>query len=348
MKELKQLVRRTIWELKPYSSARDEYSGCEASVFLDANENPYNAPYNRYPDPLQRELKGVIGPIKGVSEEQIFLGNGSDEAIDLLFRVFCEPGVDEVVAVEPTYGMYQVCAAVNGVAYRQVWLNDAFQLDASKVLAATTERTKLVFICSPNNPTGNDLDRREIERVIAGFEGVVVLDEAYGDFSEVPSFCAELGRYPNLVVLQTFSKAWGCAGIRLGMALASSAVIALLNKVKYPYNINVLTQQKALEHLRRRDEVGEWATVLKRERELLCKALEGLGCVKRVYPSAANFLLVQVTDATRIYQGLVRCGVIVRNRDSVPGCSGCLRISVGTSEENEKLIEALRTVCRDV
>ena len=242
MKPLQQLVRPNIWALKPYSSARDEYKGVTASVFLDANENPYNAPYNRYPDPLQEEVKALLAPIKGVRPGQIFLGNGSDEAIDLVFRIFCEPRVDNVVAIAPTYGMYKVCADINDVAYRPVLLDEGFRLDAGKVLAATDHRTKAIFLCSPNNPSGNDLDREEVVRLIEGFDGMVVIDEAYSDFSAQKPFREELKRYPNIIVLNTFSKAWGCAAIRLGMAFAREEIIALFNKVKYPYNINLLTQ----------------------------------------------------------------------------------------------------------
>ena len=246
MKTLQELTRPNIWKLKPYSSARDEYKGAVASVFLDANENPYNLPHNRYPDPMQWELKTLLSKIKKVSPQHIFLGNGSDEAIDLVFRAFCEPEKDNVVAIDPTYGMYQVCADVNNVEYRKVLLDENFQFSAEKLLAATDERTKLIFLCSPNNPTGNDLLRSEIEKILREFEGLVILDEAYNDFSEAPSFLEELDKYPNLVVFQTFSKAWGCAAIRLGMAFASEAIIGILSKIKYPYNVNQLTQQQAI------------------------------------------------------------------------------------------------------
>ena len=255
MKTLQELTRTNIWKLKPYSSARDEYKGAAASVFLDANENPYNLPHNRYPDPLQCDLKKELARIKKVDSEHIFLGNGSDEAIDLVFRAFCEPGEDNVVAIDPTYGMYQVCADVNNVEYRKVLLDEDFQFSADKLLAATDEHTKLIFLCSPNNPTGNDLLRTEIEKVLNHFEGLVVLDEAYNDFSEAPSFLANLKEYPNLVVLQTFSKAWGCAAIRLGMAFASVDIINILNKIKYPYNVNDLTQKQGMQMLHKHDEI---------------------------------------------------------------------------------------------
>ena len=266
MKPLQKLVRPNIWALKPYSSARDEYKGAAASVFLDANENPYNAPYNRYPDPLQLEVKEMLAPVKGVKPGQIFLGNGSDEAIDLAFRIFCEPKTDNVVAIAPTYGMYKVCADINDVAYRPVLLDDGFRLDAGKLLAAADEHTKLIFLCSPNNPSGNDLEREEIVKVLERFPGMVVIDEAYADFSEQKPFREELETYPNLIVLNTFSKAWGSAAIRLGMAFASEEVISLFNKVKYPYNVNQLTQRQAVEILKKRFDVDKWVKTLLRER----------------------------------------------------------------------------------
>ena len=264
MKPLQELVRPNIWALKPYSSARDEYKGAAASVFLDANENPYNAPYNRYPDPLQLEVKEMLAPVKGVKPGQIFLGNGSDEAIDLAFRIFCEPKTDNVVAIAPTYGMYKVCADINDVAYRPVLLDDGFRLDADKLLAVADEHTKLVFLCSPNNPSGNDLEREEIVKVLERFPGMVVIDEAYADFSGQKPFREELEAYPNLIVLNTFSKAWGSAAIRLGMAFASEEVISLFNKVKYPYNVNQLTQRQAVEILKKRFDVDKWVKTLLR------------------------------------------------------------------------------------
>lgn len=341
MKPLQELVRPNIWKLKPYSSARDEYNGSAASVFLDANENPYNNPHNRYPDPLQRELKKGIAKIKGVPAENIFLGNGSDEAIDLAYRIFCEPCVDNVVAIDPTYGMYQVCADINEVAYRKVLLNSQFQFKAKDLLAMADEHTKLMFLCSPNNPTGNNLCREEIERLLQAFEGIVIVDEAYIDFSEARSFLLDLAKYPNLLVLQTFSKAWGCAAIRLGMAFASEDIITLFNKVKYPYNINLLTQKLASEMVLRHYEVDRWVKTLKNERAWLEKRFEDLPCVERIFPSDANFFLARVTDACAVYDYLVSQGVIVRNRHSVSLCGNCLRVTVGTRLENEKLLEAL-------
>lgn len=342
MKTLEQLTRANIRRLKPYSSARDEYKGVAASVFLDANENPYNNPNNRYPDPLQWEVKKTLARLKGVAPERIFLGNGSDEAIDLAFRAFCEPRVDNVVAIEPTYGMYLVAAEINDVEYRKVLLDGHFQFKAEQMLAAADEHTKLMFLCSPNNPTGNDLSHAEIEKLLKGFDGLVIVDEAYMDFSDEPSFLERLDEFPNLIVLQTFSKAWGCAAIRLGMAFASEDVIALFNKIKYPYNVNQLTQQQALEMLHRHYEKQRWVEMLKQERDRLEGEFATLPCVRKVFPSNANFFLVRVTDAPRIYNHLVGEGIIVRNRHTVTLCGNCLRITVGTTAENETLLEALR------
>lgn len=344
MRTLQELTRRNIWNLKPYSSARDEYKGATASVFLDANENPYNAPNNRYPDPLQNELKAALAGIKKVKSEQIFLGNGSDEAIDLLFRAFCEPERDNVVAIDPTYGMYQVCADVNNVAYRKVLLDESFQLSADKLLAAVDAHTKLIFLCSPNNPSGNELLRSEVEKVILGFDGLVIVDEAYNDFSEAPSFLEQLDNYPNLIVLQTFSKAWGSAAIRLGMAFASEGIIAILNKIKYPYNVNLLTQQEGLKILQNYAEIGRWVNILIAEREVFAKKFAQLPCVEHIFPSDSNFFLARVTDAVGIYNYLVGKGIIVRNRHSVALCGNCLRVTVGNPEENKQLLEALKNM----
>ncbi|MDE5701433.1 histidinol-phosphate transaminase [uncultured Bacteroides sp.] len=341
MKPLEELTRPNIWRLKPYSSARDEYKGLSASVFLDANENPYNLPHNRYPDPMQWELKAELSKIKKVAPENIFLGNGSDEAIDLVFRAFCEPGRDNVVAIDPTYGMYQVCADVNDVEYRKVLLDEHFQFSADKLLAATDERTKLIFLCSPNNPTGNDLLRGEIEKVLNAFAGLVILDEAYNDFSDAPSFLQQLEQYPNLIVLQTFSKAWGCAAIRLGMAFASTDIISILSKIKYPYNVNQLTQKQAMEMLHKYYEIERWVKNLKEERDELVGRFSELPLTIKVFPSDANFFLARVTDAVRIYNYLVGEGIIVRNRHTVSLCGNCLRVTVGTRVENDKLMEAL-------
>lgn len=342
MKPLKELTRPNIWALEPYSSARDEYNGAEASIFLDANENPYNAPNNRYPDPLQRNLKKLIAPIKKVKPQQIFLGNGSDEPIDLVYRTFCIPGKDNVVAIAPTYGMYQVCADVNNVEYRKVLLDDNFQFQADKLLAAADDNTKLIFLCSPNNPTGNDLCRDEILKLLKEFQGLVIVDEAYSDFSENPSLLTQLNEFPNLIVLQTFSKAWGCAGIRLGMAFASEEIVSLLNKIKYPYNINRLTQEEATRIMEKHYRISEWVKMLIDERERVIEKFKDLKCCVHIYPTSANFFLVRVTDAKKIYDYLVNKGIIVRNRSNVTLCHQCLRITIGTRPENDSLLEALK------
>ena len=342
MKPLEELTRKNIWSLAPYSSARNEYAGREARVFLDANENPYNEPYNRYPDPLQLELKAQLSRVKGVPAECIFLGNGSDEAIDLPYRCFCEPGKDNVVAIEPTYGMYKVCADINDVEYRPVLLDEHYQITADRLLAATDDHTKIIWLCTPNNPTGNSLNREEIIKVIENFEGLVIVDEAYSDFSAQKTLRSELAKYPNLIVLNTMSKAWGCAAIRLGMAFASPEIIAIFNKVKYPYNVNQLTQQQALEALKDPYEVDNWVKVLLQERSRMMDAFELLPICLKVYPTEANFFLAKMTDATKIYNYLVDQGIIVRNRNRIQLCQNCLRITIGTKTENSELIAALR------
>ena len=335
------LLRNNIRQLLPYSCARDEFKG-EASVYLDANENPYNAPFNRYPDPLQWEVKEQIAKVKGVPTENIFLGNGSDEPIDLLFRAFCEPRIDNVVAIEPTYGMYKVSAGINDVEYRKVLLDENFQFSADKLLAASNLYTKIIWLCSPNNPTGNSLNRDEIIKLLKAFEGIVVLDEAYIDFASEKSFAEKLTDYPNLVILQTFSKAWGSAAIRLGMAFASTEIIAVLNKIKYPYNINILTQKQALKALQNVEQVKEWVKTLLVERTVLTNALQQLSFVQHIYPTDANFVLVKVADANAVYKYLVDKSIIVRNRNTVSLCMGCVRITVGTPEENRTLLEELK------
>ena len=340
---LELLVRRNIWDLKPYSSARDEYKGVNADVFLDANENPYNAPFNRYPDPLQEELKKVLSPIKKVPVENIFFGNGSDEPIDLVFRIFCRPQIDNVVAIAPTYGMYEVCANINDVEYRKVRLDDNFSLNADNLIDATDANTKVIFICSPNNPTGNAFPREEIEKVIHKFEGIVVIDEAYSDFCELKPFRFDINKFPNIIVLNTFSKAYGCAAIRLGMAFASKEIIQLFNKVKYPYNVNILTQNAAKLVLADKDSMHHRIVLIKKERGTLMDAVRELPITIKLYPTDANFFLVKVTDANSIYKYLVNKGVIVRNRNMVELCDNCLRITIGTKEENSRLLAALRT-----
>lgn len=343
MKPLEQLVRPNIWKLAPYSSARDEYSGKKAHVFLDANENPYSMKEtNRYPDPLQRELKTLIAKVKGVSEDMIFLGNGSDEAIDLPFRIFCNPGVDNVVAIEPTYGMYHVCADVNDVEYRTVMLNEKYDFSANDILKACDSHTKIIWLCSPNNPTGNSLNREEMMKVVEDFDGIVIIDEAYGDFSRQPSFRTELSKHPNLIVLNTMSKAWALAGIRLGMAFASKEIIAIYNKVKYPYNVNILTQQQAIEALKNPFEVDRWVKTILEERRRMMMAFIELPICLQVYPSDANFFLAKMTDAQRIYDYLVEREIIVRNRSRIKLCDNCLRITIGLKSENNELLAALR------
>ena len=342
MISLEKLVRPNIWSLAPYSSARDEYSGKEAHVFMDANENPFNDPYNRDPDPLQRELKAQLMKVKGVPEDMIFLGNGSDEAIDLAYRVFCNPGQDNVVAIAPTYGMYQVCADINGVEYRSVLLDDQFDFQADKLLAACDANTKIIWLCSPNNPTGNSLNRDEMLKVLDAFGGIVIVDEAYIDFARQLSMRQELVRHPNLIILQTMSKAWGSAAIRLGMAFASKEIIAIYNKVKYPYNVNLLTQQQAMAMLKDPFEVDKWVKLLLSERVRLMQAFQELPLCEKIYPTDANFFLARVTDAQRIYDYLVDRGIIVRNRSKIQLCSNCLRITIGSHTENNELIAALR------
>ena len=338
---LEKLIRTNIKNLKPYSSARNEYNG-EAMMFLDANENPFNEPYNRYPDPLQRDVKEKIAAIKGCDSSQIFLGNGSDEPIDLLYRAFCEPKQDNVVSIDPTYGMYQVAADINDTEVRKVKLDESYQFLAQELLNTADNNTKLIFICSPNNPTGNLLDKNEMIKLIEGFSGIVIIDEAYIDFAPDASMLPELNKYENLVILQTFSKAWGMAGIRLGMAFANSEIIKVLNKIKYPYNINILTQQKALELLLQEQEKKEWVEILLTERKRLEDTLKDLAFVQQVYPSNANFVLVKMHDARGIYEYLVENGIIVRDRSKVVLCDDSLRITVGKPEENEILIEKLK------
>lgn len=340
--DLEKLVRPNIWRLTPYSCARDEYKGKEAHVFLDANESPYNNPYNRYPDPLQWEVKLRLAQIKGVKPEQIFLGNGSDEAIDMVYRVFCRPGVDNVVAIAPTYGMYKVCADINDVEYRAVALSEDFSLDADRLLAACDANTKAIWLCSPNNPVGNCLQSEEIVKVIDGFPGIVVIDEAYGDFAKAVPFRNQLDKYDNILVLNTMSKAWGSAAIRLGMAFASEEIIELMNRVKYPYNVNLLTQRQALEIMSDLGKVNDWLRMILNEREKMLPAFAELPLCRKIYPTDANFFLAKVSDANRIYKYLIDCGIVVRNRNNVQLCENCLRITIGSPQENNELLKALR------
>ncbi|MDB4918750.1 histidinol-phosphate transaminase [Mucilaginibacter sp.] len=345
MFSINNILRENIKRLVPYSSARDEYQG-EASVFLDANENAFGSPleqqFNRYPDPLQYEVKKRLSEIKGVPIRNIFLGNGSDEAIDILFRSFCNPGVDNVILVPPTYGMYKVSANINDVEARNVPLTEEFQLNLEGIAEAIDKHTKLIFICSPNNPTGNSIDRADVETLLANFNGIVVVDEAYINFSRQKTFIQELTEYANLVVLQTLSKAWGLAGLRIGMAFASEEIIEVMNKVKPPYNVNEASQQLALQALANVDQVNIWIKETLMQRDRLVIGLKDFDFVLDIYPSDANFILAKTTDARGIYNFLVQKGIILRDRSKVELCEGCLRITVGTPGENTILLQTLQ------
>ncbi len=343
--DISNIVRNNIRDLIPYSSARSEFTGKDG-IFLNANENSFGSPlpdtYNRYPDPLQSELKRKIGVMKGIDPRNIFLGNGSDEAIDLVFRCFCEPGKDNIIICPPTYGMYEVCANINDIALNRVPLTAAFELDVKGILNQCVENTKLIFICSPNNPTGNIFDRRDILNLIEQFHGIVVIDEAYIQYSGQKSFTEELLRHNNIVVLQTLSKAWGLAGLRVGMAFACEQIIDQMNKVKPPYNINTASQELALAALANTQEIENWISLTVAERKKQRIELEQLPFVITVYPSDANFLLVKVNETERLYRYLLNENIIVRNRSNVTLCEGCLRITIGTSEENIALITSLK------
>lgn len=338
---IQSLVRKNIVNMKPYSSARDEFKG-DAEIFLDANENPYPSPYNRYPDPRQWKVKEKLADLKGVNPQQIFLGNGSDEAIDLLIRAFCEPNVDSVLITPPTYGMYAVCADVNAVSIEQLLLTPDFDIDLNTFPKTFKPTTKILFLCSPNNPSGNLLSRDKVVEVLNRFPGLVVVDEAYIDFAPSKSFTFELSKYPNLVILQTFSKAWGLAGLRLGMCFASEQIIQIINKIKYPYNVNVFTQEQALTALLQVDKKNENVKEIINERNALANSLTKLSIVKKIYPSDANFLLVQVNDAPTTYEYLMQKGIIVRDRSKVTSCDNCIRITIGTPKENQDLLNALK------
>ena len=344
---LDSLVRDNIKKMTAYSSARHEFTG-DASIYLDANENSFGSPlpdnFNRYPDPLQMQVKEKLSKIKGVPTQNIFLGNGSDEAIDLLYRIFCAPGLDNVIILPPTYGMYEVCAEMNDVKIKKINLEKEYQLDIDAIASAIDPFTKLIFICSPNNPTGNSINRANVEIILNNFDGIVVIDEAYINYSQQRSFIAELTEYPNLIVMQTLSKAWGLAGLRLGMAFASQPIIELMNKVKYPYNINTATQLLALEALDNIDWVNEHIAITVIERENLKNELLSLSFTEVVYPSDANFLLAKMKNARNIYEQLCQKGIIVRDRSKVVLCEDSLRITVGTEDENKKLIEALNNL----
>jgi histidinol-phosphate aminotransferase len=345
MFDIENLLRENIRKLVSYSSARDEFKG-PAEVFLDANENSYGSPldknYNRYPDPLQIELKEKISHIKGVPSGNIFLGNGSDEAIDILFRAFCNPGIDNVILCPPTYGMYEVSANINDVFVKKVPLTEKFQLDLEKISEVVNENTKMIFLCSPNNPTGNSLNREDVEIILNNFNGIVVVDEAYINYSRQRSFISELTEYPNLVILQTLSKAWGLAGLRLGMAFASEKIIYVFNKIKPPYNINVSTQQIVLDALDHIEQINSWTKETIAERGKLENTLKQFPFVMEIFPSDSNFLLVKMQEPISVYNYLVEKGIIVRDRSKIILCEGCLRITVGTPEQNQSFIATLK------
>lgn len=334
------LVRKNILALTPYSTARDEYKG-PLGIFLDANENPYPNGYNRYPDPAQKELKELLSGIKGVPADRIFIGNGSDEAIDLAFRIFCEPRIDNAVAICPSYGMYRVAAAINDVEMREVQLGCDFSLDTEAIIAAADAHTKLLFLCSPNNPSGNLFPRAQVEELLEKFPGMVVLDEAYIDFADEQGLLAEIDRWPNLIILQTLSKAWGMAGLRLGLAFATREVMDIFARVKYPYNINVVTQRIVADQLRLSADVKSQIDEIKSERRRVMAALDASPAVTKVWPSDSNFVLISTPRPRELYDRLIAAGVIVRDRSKIPGCEGCLRITIGTPEENDKLIELI-------
>lgn len=340
MRPLAELVRPNIRTLAPYSTARDEYGGQRIDVWLDANESPYDNGVNRYPDPRQQRLRELLAARKGIATDRIFIGSGSDEAIDLAYRIFCRPGIDNAVSIAPTYGMYRVAAAVNDVELREVPLGNDFSLPVERLLAAADERSKLLWLCSPNNPTGNAFPAREIESLLRRFDGIVVLDEAYIDFADGGGFLPRLGEFPNLIILQTLSKAWGMAGLRLGLAFASEEIAGLFGRVKYPYNINTLTQRAVAESLRR--DISAEVAAIRAERSRLAAALAACPCIGQVYPSEGNFLLVRTAAPDLLYRELVAAGVIVRNRSRIAGCEGCLRITVGRPEENDRMLETVK------
>lgn len=343
---LDNLVRENIKKMTAYSSARHEFTG-EASIFLDANENSFGSPlpenYNRYPDPYQAELKEIISSIKGVPAKNIFLGNGSDEAIDLLFRIFCDPGKDNAIICPPTYGMYEVCGEMNDIEIKKVPLLENFQLNLEGINDAINQQTKLIFICSPNNPTGNSIQRNDIELLLNNFDGIIVIDEAYINYAKQKTFIPELTEYPNLVILQTLSKAWGLAGLRLGMAFAGQPIIRYFNKVKYPYNINTATQQLAKQALGNIASVNNWTKITVEQKDWLGTELLNFAFVENVYPSDANFILVKIKDAKTVYDYLAAKRVIVRDRSKIILCDDCLRITIGTPTENMQLLEVLKT-----
>lgn len=347
MFELKKIVRSNIASLIPYSSAREDFKG-DAEILLDANENAIGSAIsthalNRYPDPLQLKVKEKLGKLKGVAPANIFLGNGSDEAIDILIRAFCNPGKDNIVILPPTYGMYEVAARINDIEVKRVNLKGDMQLDLSAINHVIKKNTKLIFVCNPNNPTGSIINKIDIEKLLNSFNGVVVVDEAYIDFADRPSMLQDISKYPNLVVLQTFSKAWGLAGLRVGMAFANAEIISVLNKIKAPYNVGELVQTLVLQALSNKDKVSEMINILKKQRSVLVEKLPNFSFVKEILPSQANFLLVKTTCPNELYNFLISHNVVVRNRSTLPLCDGGLRITVGTPDENNKLVSLLST-----
>ncbi len=351
MFDLDKLVRKNIKELTPYSSARHEFQA-QADIYLDANENSYGSPltqhFNRYPDPLQWELKTALSKIKGVPEKNIMIGNGSDEIIDLAYRIFCEPGIDNVIICPPTYGMYKVSADINNIGVHKVNLNPDFTLNVDGILRACDDNTKLLFICSPNNPTGNSMKRLDIEILLNNFDGIIIIDEAYINFSKQKSFIAELVEYPNLIVMQTLSKAWGLAALRLGLAFAAEDIINLFNRVKPPYNINLSSQQLAVEALKNITRVNDWIKMIVEQKDDLSSALQTFSFVQKIYASDANFLLVKVDDADKTYHHLTQHNIVVRNRHKEVLCENCLRITIGTAKENTTLIETLQVFEKEI
>ncbi len=341
---LNNLIRDNIKILQPYSSARDEFSG-DAKIYLDANENAWGSPltdaYNRYPDTEHSALKLAMGAIKKINKENIFIGNGSDEIIDLLQRAFCEPKIDKIIILPPTYGMYKVCANINNVEVKEVLLNKDFSLNTTAILAAIDEQTKMIFICSPNNPSGNLVDENQIELLLNSFNGIIVLDEAYIDFARTPGFVNKLTQFPNLVIIQTLSKAWGLASLRIGIAFASASIIQLLTKIKPPYNISKANQQLALQALQKQDQIKSQVTQTIKERNLLMDAMQLIEYIETTYPSEANFILIKIKTPSKLYNYLQSQGIIIRDRSQQPLCEGCVRITVGTTAENNILIQAL-------
>ncbi|WP_310595809.1 histidinol-phosphate transaminase [Flavobacterium sp.] len=344
--DINTLVRENVKAMKPYSSARDEFEDFDTAdmIFLDANENPYENGVNRYPDPQQATVKSVLAAQNGVEKNQILLGNGSDEVLDLLFRAFCEPKLDNVITLPPTYGMYSVLANLNAIENREVLLSNDFQPQLNEIMKVVDANTKMIFLCSPNNPTGNSFSTESVQYLLNNFNGLVVIDEAYIDFSDKASWIPKIKDYPNLIITQTLSKAYGLAGIRLGICYASAAIIAVLNKIKPPYNVNELTQKRALERLNDSSKIKEEINSIIAQRELLLKVLHEVNFVSKIYPTEANFILIKVDNANQRYDELIAKGIVIRNRTTQPLCENTLRLTVGTEEENKKLIEALQSL----